>query len=152
MVTLKFHYYSDVMYKLPVSVISTYFGLRYIVFFSVKKFSCKLMSLPLARSIFVRHDGHSFILFLPRIQQGGGLVTKTEAFGYDCEDEILLKFFSRILKNYTSRKASLYFFSPEKLARLFLLKEVKPSPDCKMIKIPTFDDFFPSLWHSHQNS
>ena len=26
-------------------------------------------------------------------------------------------------------------FSPEKLARLFLLKEVKPSPECKMINL-----------------
>ena len=66
------------------------------------------------------------------------------------EDEILL--FSRILKNYTSRKVSLYDFFLEKLAPLFLLKEVKPSSDSKVIKIPTFDDLFPSLQHSHQNS
>ena len=25
------------------------------------------------------------------------------------------------------------------------MKEVKPSPDCKMIKLLTFDDLFPSL-------
>ena len=31
------------------------------------------------------------------------------------------------------------FFSPEKLTRWFLLKEVKPSPDRKMIKLLTFD-------------
>ena len=85
---------------------------------------------------------------MARIPQGGGLVTKIEAVRF--EDEILL--FSRILKNYTSRKASLYDFFLEKLAPLFLLKEVKPSPDSKVIKIPTFDDLFPSLQHSHQNS
>ena len=47
---------------------------------------------------------------------------------------------TRILKKYTPRKALLYvfFFLPEKLARLFLLKNVKPSPDRKMIKLLTF--------------
>ena len=29
----------------------------------------------------------------------------------------------------TPRKASFYFFSPQKLVRLFPLKEVKPFPD-----------------------
>ena len=43
------------------------------------------------------------------------------------------------------RKASFYFFSPKKLVRLFILKEVKPSPDSKMIKRLTFDKFFPPL-------
>ena len=33
------------------------------------------------------------------------------------------------------------FFSPEKLAQLFFLKEVKPSPDNKMIKILTFENY-----------
>ena len=41
-------------------------------------------------------------------------------------------FFGRVLKKGT-RKASFNFFSPKKLVRLFLLKEVKPSPDRKMI-------------------
>ena len=46
-----------------------------------------------------------------------------------------LNVFSRILKNYSPLELHSTFFSPEKLARLFFLKEVKPSPDCKMIKL-----------------
>ena len=45
-------------------------------------------------------------------------------------------------------KASFYFFSPKKLVGLFILKEVKPSPDSKMIKRLRFDNLFPSLRHS----
>ena len=33
------------------------------------------------------------------------------------------------------RKASFYFFSPKKLVWLFMPKEVKPSPNSKMIKL-----------------
>ena len=39
-------------------------------------------------------------------------------------------------------------FSPKKLVRLFILKEVKPSPDSKMIKLLTFDNLLPPLRHS----
>ena len=39
------------------------------------------------------------------------------------------------------------FFSPEKLALLSLLKEVKPSPDRNMIKLETFDNLFPRVRH-----
>ena len=45
-------------------------------------------------------------------------------------------------------KASFYCPSPTKLVRLFILKEVKPSPDGKMIKLLTFDNLFPPLRHS----
>ena len=38
--------------------------------------------------------------------------------------------------------------SPKKLVRLLILKEVKPSPDSKMIKLLTFDNLFPPLRHS----
>ena len=60
----------------------------------------------------------------------------SEIFRLEDNDEISLYvcffFFSRILKNRsTSRKASLYFFSPELLAKIFILKEVKPSPEHK---------------------
>ena len=42
------------------------------------------------------------------------------------EDEIQLREFSRILENiYTGRLYCTFFFSAEKLARLFVLKEVK---------------------------
>ena len=37
----------------------------------------------------------------------------------------------------TPRKASFYVFSPIKLVQLFTLKEIKPSPDSKMIKLLT---------------
>ena len=39
-------------------------------------------------------------------------------------------------------------FSPKKLVQLFILKEVKPSPDSKMIKLLTFDNLLPPLRHS----
>ena len=42
----------------------------------------------------------------------------------DYEYEIQLKVFSRIVEKYSTRKASLYNFSPEKLVRLFLLEKV----------------------------
>ena len=59
-----------------------------------------------------------------------------------------LKFLCVFKKKMTPRKASFYFFSPKKLVRLFILKEVKPSPDSKMIKPLTFDNFFSPLRHS----
>ena len=37
----------------------------------------------------------------------------------------------------TPRKASFNVFSPKKLEQLFTLKEIKPSPDSKMIKLLT---------------
>ena len=58
------------------------------------------------------------------------------------------KFFSRLLKMQTPRKASFCHFSLEKLALLPLVKEVTPSPDRKMIKLLTFDNLFPLLRHS----
>ena len=63
--------------------------------------------------------------------------------------KILLKVFSCILKKWTPWKASLYFSSLEKLALLSILKEVKPSPDRKIIKLLTFDNSFLPLRHSH---
>ena len=39
------------------------------------------------------------------------------------------------------------FFSPEKLALLSLLEEVKPSPDRNMIKLQTFGNLFPRVRH-----
>ena len=38
-------------------------------------------------------------------------------------------------KRKTPRQASFYFFSSKKLVLVFILKEVKPSPDSKMIKL-----------------
>ena len=61
--------------------------------------------------------------------------------------EILLKVFFAYSQNMTSRKASFYHFSREKLALLSLVKEVIPSADCKMIKLLTFDNLFPPLRH-----
>ena len=66
----------------------------------------------------------------------------------DYEYEIELKVFPGILKKWTPRNASLYFFSLEKIALLSILKEMKPSLDCKMIKPLIFDNSFPPLRHS----
>ena len=63
----------------------------------------------------------------------------------DYEYEISFEFFSRIVKKKTPGNSSLYFFSPDKLALLSLLKEVKASPDCKIIKLLTFDNLFSPL-------
>ena len=41
-------------------------------------------------------------------------------------------------------------FSSEKSARYFLLKEVKPSPDRKMVKLLTFENLFLPLRHSSE--
>ena len=49
----------------------------------------------------------------------------------------------RILKKDTPERFIL-LFSPKKLVRLFILKQVKPSSDGKMIKLFTFDDLFPA--------
>ena len=62
-----------------------------------------------------------------------------------------LKFKSRLHKSRlyacskkkTPRKVSFYSFSPKKSVRLFILKEVKPSPESKMIKLLNFDNLFP---------
>ena len=46
--------------------------------------------------------------------------------------------FLRVFSNKkTPRKASFYVFSPKKLVQLITLKEIKPSPDSKMIKLLT---------------
>ena len=42
----------------------------------------------------------------------------------DYEYEIQLKVFSRVVEKYSTREASLYKFSPEKLVQLFLLDKV----------------------------
>ena len=60
----------------------------------------------------------------------------------DYEYEIWLQVFLCSLKIQTPRKASFHHFSLEKLALLPLVKEVAPSPDCKMIKLLTFDNSF----------
>ena len=52
-----------------------------------------------------------------------------------------------ILKKYTPRKALLSFVI-RKVSTVFLLKEVKPSPDRKMVKLSTFETLFLSLRHS----
>ena len=67
-----------------------------------------------------------------------------ETFRFQDEDEykgeIYLQGLSRILEKQTPRKASFQFFTPEKLARSFLLKEIKTSPDRQEIKFLPFYD------------
>ena len=61
----------------------------------------------------------------------------------DYKVEISLRAFWRLLKKETPRKVSL-------LAQLFLLKEVKPFPNSKMIKILKSDNLLPPPRHSHK--
>ena len=60
----------------------------------------------------------------------------------------LTEVFTRFRKKRRPESFISLFFSPKKLVRLFILKEVKPSPDSKMIKQLTFDNLFPPLRHS----
>ena len=58
-----------------------------------------------------------------------------ESFSFEDENEyeyeIQCKFLRVFSKQRTPRKASFYFFSLKKLVRLFILKEVQPSPMAK---------------------
>ena len=45
-------------------------------------------------------------------------------------------------KKDTPKSFNLLKFLPKKLMWLFILKEVKPSPDSKMIELLTFDDSY----------
>ena len=85
------------------------------------------------------HLGLFFLVF------GEGKATKkiSQFFG-----SVTFKVFSRILKIKTSRKASFYHFSQEKIALLPLVKERLPSPNGKMIKLLTFVNLFSPLRHS----
>ena len=58
-----------------------------------------------------------------------------------------LKILGVFSKNIHSGKFHFLFFTPKKLIRLFILKEVKPSSHRKMIKLLTFDNLFPPLGH-----
>ena len=49
---------------------------------------------------------------------------------------------------YTLESFIVLFLSPQKLARLFLMRKVKRSPDRMMIKLLTVDNLFPPLGHS----
>ena len=81
-----------------------------------------------------------------------------ESFRIDDENdyqyEIQLQIFFRVLsKNRLPGKPHCSFDSPRKPLALFsILKEVKSSPDHKMIKLLTFDNSFPLLRPSRQNS
>ena len=61
----------------------------------------------------------------------------------------LIEFF-RVFSNKKRHPGNLYFtfFYQKGLVRLFILKEVKPSPDSKMIKLLKIDNLFPPLRHS----
>ena len=66
------------------------------------------------------------------------------------EYEIELKVLARVLKKKRHpRKTSFFnFFSAKKLVWLFIMKEVKPFPDSKMIKLLTVDNLFSPLRYS----
>ena len=54
--------------------------------------------------------------------------------------------FFRVLKKIGIPETS--FFLPERSARLYLLKKVKLSSDCKKVKVLTFDNLFLPPHHS----
>ena len=54
-----------------------------------------------------------------------------------------LNVFARVLKKRHPGKPHFTVFSSIKIVRLFILKEVKPSTESKMIKLLTFDYLFP---------
>ena len=56
--------------------------------------------------------------------------------------------FSKKKKKGRHGKLHFTFFNLKKLVGLFILKEVKSSPDSKVTKRLTFDDLFPPLRHS----
>ena len=64
----------------------------------------------------------------------------------------ILNFFNVFSYNINPGKIHCAFFPLKKLARLFLLKEVKPSPDRKMLKPLSFENLFPPLRYSRLNS
>ena len=71
-----------------------------------------------------------------------------ETFRFEDEDhyvdEISLESVLRSLKKIDT-PSFISLFSPEKLTRLFLLKEVKPSSDPKVIRLQTFDNLIISV-------
>ena len=60
--------------------------------------------------------------------------------------------FLRVFSKKDTPENFIYFFLTKKLVRLFTRKDVKPSPESKMIKLPIFDNLFLPLRHSRQNS
>ena len=78
---------------------------------------------------------------------------KLEIFRFDdenaCETRFNFNFFVYSQKIHTP-ESFIVLFSSEKSARFFLLKEVKPSPDRKMVKLPTFENLFLPLRHSSE--
>ena len=72
-----------------------------------------------------------------------------ETFRFENEDhyvdEISLESALRSLKKIDRTPSFISLFSPEKLTRLFLLNEVKPSFDPKVIRLQTFDNLIISV-------
>ena len=94
------------------------------------------------------------IYFLAPVTQANFVVVwKLEIFRFDdadaCETRFNFNFFVYSPKIDTP-ESFIVVFSPEKSARLFLLKEVKPSPDRKMVKLLTFENLSLPLRHSSE--
>ena len=66
------------------------------------------------------------------------------------EYEIKLKVFARVLKKRHPGKLHFpfFFFHQKKLIRLFILKEVKPSPYGRVKELLTFNNLIPPLRHA----
>ena len=77
---------------------------------------------------------------------------KVESFRFEDDNgheyKILFKVSARVLKKDTPESFILPFFTKKAGTDIFILKEVKPLPDSKMIKRLSFDNLFPPLRHS----
>ena len=94
------------------------------------------------------------IYFLAPVTQANFVVVwKLEIFRFDDEDACEMRFnfnFFMYSQKIDTSESFIVLFSPEKSARLFFLKEVKPSPDRKMVKLLTFENLFLPLRHSSE--
>ena len=66
----------------------------------------------------------------------------------DLRTRTVRRFTLKFLRMFYSPDSFILLFFTKKLVRLFILKEIKPSPDSRMIKLLTFDNLFPPLRHS----
>ena len=81
------------------------------------------------------------------------VVWKLEIFRFDdenaCETRFNFNFFVYSQKIHTP-ESFIVLFHQKSQHGFFLLKEVKPSPDRKMVKLPTFENLFLPLRHSSE--
>lgn len=75
-------------------------------------------------------------------------VIQTFRFGVENEYQIWFKVFSCIVKTIYTPEVFIVPLFTRKVSTVIVLKEVKTSPDSKMLKLRTFDNSFPTQRHS----